>query len=214
MTRASRLSRRMATITLSTLLVLVGTGSAFPELVRAAIPSPANCTVPALLVGRPSGANDTGVEIVVRDLNNSPIPFITVDLDFSGSGLRLYGAQNPGVTLDCSQGTLRVVTDAAGRARISPRFGGCTSGTGSVRIRAEPGVTLAEVPARSTDIDAVEGRAGLADFAAFATAYLEWAGFRIPLPDCLDFTGEACPLCDLAVFGRDFLEPGAGGYCP
>jgi hypothetical protein len=198
---------------LSTLASLALAAAAIlPGLSRAAVPDPSTSTIPGYVVGRPSGSPTTESVIIVRDVAAVPIPGATVELNFSLALLRPYTTQNAGVTLNCAQRTVSVVTDNQGVARISPRFGGCHTGL-AIPIRAD-GVFLGTVRGRSPDLDGQGGRAGLGDFASFAAAYNSWIATGGPPSSCFDFDGQGCALCAFSIFAEDFLYGPTLTNCP
>lgn len=211
----ARLPRRFASATMTPLgiaFALTGAIAFAPPGAEADVPSPSTSTVPAVIAGRPSGAMSAPAIVVVRGFDGQLVPGATVEFGFAATGARLYATQNAGVTLDCNLRQLRAVTDGQGEVRIAPRFGGCTN-SAPIEVRAE-GVILGYSQGRSTDIDALGGRADLSDFNKLAIAYLPWAVSGVPPPACLDFAGNDCALCALALFAEDFLDPAPGTYCP
>ena len=190
--------------------------------VAAAVPNPPFSVVDRVVVGSPSGelvtlafSGHAGFWVIVRDVNNMPIPGSTVTLDFSTSGVRGFAAQNPGTTLNCAARTMSRVSDATGRAVFGPRFGGYDNGF-NVEVSAD-GVILAMVPARSLDIVPNDGRTGIPDLNAFVQGYF-------PCPACppcatcpqLDFDASGGPLDlnDLAIFAKEYLlNLSAQAYC-
>jgi hypothetical protein len=173
------------------------------------VPSPQNCSVSQVLVGTwdftPASTGPTqcsppvpGFEVVVRDLNNSPLVGVTVELDMVGAGLRLYQTQPFGTVINCSQQQISRITDAFGRTVFVVRAGGVNLGA-SVRVLAN-GIFLAQVPMLSPDYNA-DGAVGLSDFGRFASGYLGIA----PHPES-EF--DNCPGQDLpeySFFSAEYL---------
>jgi hypothetical protein len=121
-----------------------------PATVAAAIPSPANCTVPRGLVTCPEG--DVVFTVVVRDIAGFPVAGSTVELDFGACpGLPLCDDCCPGVTMDWENRRASVVTGADGQASFALKSGGVCGGQ-HVLVRAD-GVVLAGVPEASPDQD-------------------------------------------------------------
>ena len=105
--------------TLLSVCGLLVSGAAF-----AAVPSPANSTVPNVI--HLVGANGAGTvvdpvgnyTVVVKDLANNPVQNSSVVVDFSLCGIFdtniNTGQIHPGVTVDCPTKTVRGLTDATG----------------------------------------------------------------------------------------------------
>lgn len=119
---------------------------------HAAIPSPANSSLPACMALCPFG--DMPFTVVVRDLANLPVAGSTVVLDFSacpGAFLCLTppsGSPFP-YTLDPVARTLRMVTPAGGSVTFPAHVGG-TGPPGSARVFAD-GVLLRSYALASPD---------------------------------------------------------------
>lgn len=179
---------------------------------QATTPSPPNCVVDPLVVGNASGAAigapEPGFSVVVRDFLNIPVAGSVVTLDFVGTPIRLQTTQNPGTTVDCVRHTLTRLSDASGVALFAPRFGGFVN-TNSVSVSAD-GLILAFVMARSTDLDALEGRTALGDFQMFADNLLNH-----PSAPETDFDGSGTTaLGDFRIMAEELLGNGQGAYCP
>jgi hypothetical protein len=124
----------------------------------AAVPSPANSTIPANIkvVGTNAqpigslgviGPNGTSVDpagaftVIVRDLANQPIPNSSVVIDVSGaSDIFLCQDAFPGQIVDCVTNTVRGITDVTGSVTIS--VVGAANNTGPVGGIAAPGSGL------------------------------------------------------------------------
>lgn len=138
-------------------------------------------SVEAVLVGNPSGSGygshspgamaAPGFLVIVRDVNNAPERGESVTLHFGGTDVRLHTSQQSGVSVNCAGRTLTGTTDSNGSITFFPRFGGFANDA-AVSVDAE-GFTLAPVRARSTDLDAIEGRTGAGDLARFASILLK-----------------------------------------
>ena len=184
-----------------------------------AVPDPANSIVEPVIVGNATGnalgapgeigtSAVPGYEVVVRNVINLPEPGALVVLDFSATSIRLFTVQSPGTTVDCARRVLAKATGANGLALFTPRFGGYENAN-LVRVFAD-GVFLANVQARSTDIDALGGRTGLGDLTLFANNF-----YANPLAPETDFDlNGTTGLGDLFIFAREFVAPGEGTYCP
>jgi hypothetical protein len=172
---------RLRRVFVSAALVLAIMLGARPATSRPlAVPSPANSSVPDVIVGSWNGlsANTSptqcappfpGFEVVVRDFNNQPIAGSTVMIRFAGSGVRPHAVQNPGITVFCATGDLSRVTNAVGSARFPARLAGFTLAP-SIGVFAD-GVQLRQVPGLSPDYDR-SGLVDLNDFSTFATDFL------------------------------------------
>lgn len=119
----------------------------------AKIPDPRFSLVDPMLLGSAGGTH--AFRVTARDVTNAPLYWTPIRLDFSATTARLYSVEEPGATLDCASHTLTRWTGRDGVATFNIRFGGCTDGEG-VQVSAD-GVLLSLIPARSTDMDALEG---------------------------------------------------------
>ena len=164
------------------------------------------CQVDPLVVSDAAGSQ--AFRVVLRDVNNSPLREYAL-LDFSRSSVRLYSIQEPGVTFDCASRTLAKITGPDGSATFHPRFGGYANGQ-DVDVIGD-GVVVTSVPARSTDMDGVDGCTGLGDFGMFAQRFLSSS----PHPEAdFDNSGGPLGLGDFSIFSRDLLSGVKGSYCP
>jgi hypothetical protein len=174
----------------------------------AKVPDPRFSSTDRLIVGNPDGTH--AFQVNLRDVSNAPLWYEEATLDFSGTSVRLYAAQEPGVTVDCAARTLMKVSDQTGTVVFHPRFGGsCNPNAVVVSSR---GVHLAMVPARSTDVDGLDGSTGMNDFAVFARAMLEQSTAHPELD--FDGSGGAPGLADFVLFSKDLLSGAKGAYCP
>jgi len=73
------------------------------------------------------------------------------------------------------------------------------------------GIVIARVPARSTDLDALNGT-DLHDFVLFSDAFLREPSAHSEMD--FDGTDGGAALGDLVVFANAFLAGTKGGYCP
>jgi len=147
----------------------------------------------------PCSNGTPGFDVYVRDAQGQPVVgSVTVQFAGSGTGIRPFLAQNPGVTVDCTQRTLTTTTDANGHAVMVPRFGHFSLSP-QIPVFAN-GQFLRFVEARSPDYDG-DGQISLADFNQFA------ADFPNPVPQAeSDF--DDCPtsrLGDFSFFVEQFL---------
>jgi hypothetical protein len=171
------------------------------------IPSPWLCTVPSVIVGDVAGPPiGEGFVVVVRRFSD-PVPYAVVQLVFPDAGPRPLAEQEPGTSVDCATRTLTRTADASGVCAFHPRIAGFT-GAPVVDVRAN-GVQLAQVQARSTDLDG-NGRVDLADFQLFAANFL-----HAPLAPETDYdlSGRTDGR-DLDLFRRDFVARAQGVICP
>jgi len=213
------MSRTMtAALRLGTLIALVTPLSG--AWAATEIADPRFSIVSPVLVGNASGDAMTqvasaqlpatpGFSVTPRDVNNTPLLNKPVTLDFSASGLRLYATQDPGCAIDCGKQTLTISSGISGTALFHPRFAGFANGR-AVEVACS-GVILADVPARSTDMDAQGGSTGLGDFTRFAPLFLA-ASTTHPEAD-FDASGGAIGLGDFTLFAREFLSGASGAYC-
>lgn len=165
-------------------------------------------SVDAVVFGDVDGTRTFRVQL--RTVDNAPDQGI-VTLDFSGTSVRLETTQEAGTTVDCVARTLSRETPTQGQpgyglAVFHPRFGGAS---GTVRVTGD-GIRLADVPARSTDVDG-DATVGLRDVATFAGPFLDGT----PHPE-LDFdgSGERVGLGDFALLVQGFLGGAKASYCP
>lgn len=189
------------------LITALGALFVLPSPASAKIPDPRFSQVDPMLLGSAGGTH--AFRVTARDVTNAPLYGVPILLDFSATTARLYSVQEPGATLDCAGRKLTRWTGVDGVATFRVRFGGCTDGE-LIQVSAN-GVTFTPVPARSTDMDAVQG-CGMGDFAMFAPLYLNRATNR---PDA-DFnnSGGAIDMADLSIFVKDLLDGSTGTYCP
>jgi hypothetical protein len=174
----------------------------------AKFPDPSFSEVDPVVVGDAAGSS--AFRVVFRDVSNAPLYSELATLDFSQSSVRLYAVQEPGVIVDCAARTLSRVTDHDGVAVFHPRFGG-SCGSKSVQILGRGVITIAMVPARSTDMDGIDGCTGLGDFGMFAERFLS----SLPHPEAdFDNSGGPLGLGDFSIFSRDLLSGVKGSYCP
>ncbi|MGH7725438.1 MAG: hypothetical protein ACREOU_08415 [Candidatus Eiseniibacteriota bacterium] len=110
-----------------------------------------------------------GYAVVLGGPGCLPLAGQAVELDFSKAYVRLFASQKPGTTVDCARQVLIKVTDESGVALFSPSFGGWVNEP-SVQVTVD-GVVLATVSARSTDMDA-DGTTGLTDLVRFSRLFL------------------------------------------
>lgn len=175
------------------------------------LPDPRFTTFDPVLVGNqtgnPLGGLQPGFDVVIRDVFNVPIEGRAVILDFTGTPIRLSAVQNSGTTLDCVARTLSRVTDLQGRVKFAARIGKFENANA---VLVSAGVPLGVVKARSTDIDGLDGRTGLGDFAVFANNFLNLPGAQETDFDQNGTTG----LGDFAIMYNEFLLDMPQPYCP
>jgi hypothetical protein len=186
----------------------------------AGVPDPRNSTTESVIVGNATGnplgapggmgtAAVGGFEVIVRDINNTALIGRPVVLDFaSAASVRLFNAIGGGITINCAAKTLTKPTDGTGLALFAAKIGGFAN-TDVVEVSAD-GVALANVKARSTDIDALGGSTGLGDLGIFANNFL-----NNPSAQETDFdVSGATGLADLGIFATEFLSAVTEAYCP
>jgi hypothetical protein len=177
----------------------------------ASVPDPRYSSCDAVGVGNSSGrspgGSSLGFRIVLRDVSANPIATGWAGLSFSGSGVRVYSAQNSGVTVDVvNQAVSERFT--TGAAYFALRTGGYTN-TSTVEAIGD-GVDVGLARWRSTDIDALDGKTGLGDLAYFSSRFLG----RVPAPECnFDRSASDVPdLVDLEIFTAEYLSGASGSY--
>jgi hypothetical protein len=154
-----------------------------------------------------------GFRVEAREINNAPLPYEEVTLDFSRTSIRLLADDSPGTTVNCVSRTVTMLTDLHGVATFRPRFCGSTA-TPDVVVHVD-GVYLRELPACSTDMDG-DGTTGLGDFTRFASSYN--AGTVDPATNFDASTPETAghtTLADFVIFTKEFLRSASGtSACP
>jgi hypothetical protein len=171
--------------------------------------------LPSCMTGGWSSAPETRVDgfyVEAREVNNGPLWYEPVTLDFSRTTLRLLADDTPGTTVDCVARTITRLTGQDGIAVFQPRF--CGHSAGRDVIVSVDGVWLRELPARSTDVDG-DGTTGLLDFARVAANVL--AGSADPATDfdpCAAGSEGRTTLADLALFARELVREARGTACP
>jgi len=195
---------RVAATTLA-LLLLTATHA------HATTPDPRFSSVDPVLVGNSSGVAvgvaPAGFDVMVRSVNNEPVPGHFVTIDFSNTTMKLHAVQNPGTTIDCALRVIRQVTNASGAVKFAARVGGY-SNTNAIEVYDE-GVLLATVKGRSTDLDGMGGTTSLGDFVLFAQNFTSTA----PETD-FDQSGTT-GLGDFVIFAEEYLRgTSAAAYCP
>ena len=121
-------------------MLLASAGALLATNALAAVPSPADSSVPCglNLVGTTGGVADSRGEfsIVIRDLAHNPIPGSAVTIDFNACSvdIRVCSVQPvAGVTADCSGavGEINAVTDGAGTVTLRIVGGARNTAAGS-----------------------------------------------------------------------------------
>ena len=182
------------------------------SVTSAGVPDNAFSTSDAVVVGNASGTAiggaPAGFDVVVKDINNSPLPGRTVTLDFSATPMKVYSVQNAGTTVNCAAKTISRVTNAGGAVNFASRVAKWDNAN-NVDVIAD-GVPLFVVKGRSTDLDGGDGTTGLGDFAIFGNNFLNNTGAQETDFDLNGSTG----LGDFSIFGSEFLGGVVGAYCP
>ena len=192
---------------ISVVFFLAAGASVAPAPAGAKIPNPALSQVDPVLIGDAGGAHS--FRVVLRDIADLPIVGAAAMLDFSRTSVRIYSIQEPGVTFDCASRTLARMTLGDGSATFHLRFGGHANGN-DVQISGN-GVVISNIPARSTDMDELDGCTGLGDFGMFAERFLS----PLPHPEAdFDNSGGPVGLGDFSIFSQDLLSDVKGTYCP
>jgi len=135
----------------TTLLIALALSLAAVAASTAAVPSPANSTLPDCMVFCPLG--DVSFTVVVRDLANNPINGSNVVLDFSGCPNAYICAAIGGepYTVNLVARTLSRPTDGSGTATFPGHVGG-TGPAGCARVFAD-GVLLKSYALATPDQD-------------------------------------------------------------
>jgi hypothetical protein len=151
--------------------------------------------------GTAVGGAPAGYDVTIRDVNNNPVPNAVIVLDFTNSHVRAYSTQNAGTTLDATAHTLTRIAPT-GATNFAVRSGGFDN-TNVVHVFGN-GELEGDVKWRSTDIDALDGRTGLTDFAYFASRFITLA----TAPEVnFDLSQSDVPgLGDFAIFSREYLS--------
>jgi hypothetical protein len=201
-------------------LALAAAASLFASSAHAADPYPQNCTVDHVIIsswneqGAPSGigpcAGTPGFDVVVRDINNAPVPNATIKIQFTltGTAIKPYRSQSGQVFVQCNDRSINVVTDANGHATIVPHFGRWTESP-VVPVYAN-GFLLQYVEARSPDYNC-NGSVELADLVEFVND-LKDTSTPHPRSDFDDCPGVT--LGDFSFFAAQLLASQAGSPAP
>jgi len=116
----------------------------------AAVPSPANSTLPPCMALCPMG--DMPFTVTIRDFANNPIAGSSVTLSFGGCPASAFICDplpSDPYTTDLTLRTLRMFTDAAGKATFPARVGG-TGAAGCAAVFAD-GVAMRNYALASPD---------------------------------------------------------------
>ena len=198
-------------LVLGAALLAGGIGSAMAQ-----VPSPPNCTFDHVIIGSwnahgaPSGpgpcAGTPGFDVYVRDINNLPVPGAQIAIVFAGTGtsIRPYRNQLPGVTPRCGMHEIDANADASGHANFVARFG--RWGEFPVVPVYANGVLLGNIQARSADYND-DGTVNVSDLGFFAADYLDPLAYhpRTDFDDCPSTT-----LGDFAFFAEQYLAAASG----
>jgi hypothetical protein len=182
------------------------------SVASAGVPDNRFSTSDAVVVGNVSGTaiggSPAGFDVTVKDVNNAPLAGRTVTLDFSGTPMKVFNAQNAGTTLNCAAKTISRVTNASGAVNFAARVAKWDNAN-NVDVIAD-GVPLFVVKGRSTDLDGLDATTGLGDFSIFGNRFLS-----NPAAQETDFDlSGATGLADFSIFGSQFLSGATGTYCP
>lgn len=198
--------------------LLIAAGFAVVASVASAgVPDPRFSTIDAVAVGTNTGAltsqtgapANPGFDVTVRDVTNAPLAGVTVSLNYSASGMKVYTTQNAGTTVNCAAKSISRVTNGAGQVVFGPRTAKFNN-TNSVEVSAN-GVVLGNVKGRSTDIDGgPDNKTGLNDLSYFSNAYLLNPGTQ---ETDYDVSGSTA-LGDLSIFSTEYLLGPTLTFCP
>jgi len=197
------------------------------SVASAGVPDPRTSSVETVIIANGSGnmyaASVTsshpgvGFEVTVRDVNNTALVGRTVVLDFSATSIKLNGPNGAvynGTTVNCVAKTLSKATNGSGQAIFGAKAALFVNAN-SVEVSAD-GVVLANVQARSTDIDgasSVSGNTNSADLNLFrqqlfaAQPAAAQTNFDISADG---FTNSA----DLNIFRNELFSGAVAPYCP
>jgi hypothetical protein len=193
--------------------LLIAAGFAVVASVASAgVPDPRFSTIDNVVVGNASGTAmggaPAGFDVTVRDVSNAPLAGVTVSLAFSTAGMKVFSTQNAGTTVNCPAKSISRVTNGAGQVNFAARVAKFNNAN-TVEVSAN-GVVLGNVRGRSTDIDGIDGRTGLGDFATFSNNLLTAPAAQETDYDLNGTTG----LNDLALFSNELLTGPTLTYCP
>jgi len=182
------------------------------SVASAGVPDSRFSTFDAVVVGNasgtPIGGAPAGFDVTVRDINNAVLPGVTVTLNFSTSGMKVFSTQNAGTTVNCAAKTISRVTNGSGAVNFGSRVAKFNNAN-TVEVAAN-GVVLANVKGRSTDIDGTDGKTGLGDLSLFSSNLLTNPGAQQTDFDLNGTTG----LADLSIFSNELLNGPTLTYCP
>jgi hypothetical protein len=192
----------------------------------AKVPDPRFSEIPAVIVGSPSGAalpscggpfgskgeRVAGFRVLIKEVNNAPLRYEQITLDFSQTSIHLLGDDRPGTTVDCAAHTITRFTDLGGVAVFEPRFcGSCPEA--KVLVLAD-GVLMREIPARSTDVDG-NGTTDILDFMRVVRNFQ--SGGPDPATDfdpCAPGSEGRTTLIDFVLFAGEMQRGPRGTACP
>jgi hypothetical protein len=159
--------------------LLIAAGFAVVASVASAgVPDPRFSSIESVVVGAaaqfvaPVGVLP-GYDVTVRDVSNAPLAGVTVTLNFSASGMKVFTTPNgggSGTTVNCAAKSISRVTNGAGQVNFGSRVAKFNNAN-TVEVSAN-GVVLGNVKGRSTDIDGTDGKTGLGDFVLFSSNFL------------------------------------------
>lgn len=123
-----------------------------PLLAQAAVPSPANSTVPPCFVACPAG--DIPYRIVVRDANNNPEPGECAEISLSQCSTVRLCTGVPVSSCDSRLGEMVATTDGDGVAVFTaPVVGTCLGGPGIPAIRVFASAVLLSGSVSGASVD-------------------------------------------------------------
>ena len=185
---------------------------AWPRAAAAQLPHIPFCSTEHVMVGSPSGAFISVYDpfvVTIRDINNQPMnQYVT--LKFGSTPIRITDFQDFGVTWNCAARTASKYSAVEGRAEFTPRFGGFVNSE-DIEVWVA-GSLLGKASARSVDIDGLDGRTSLNDFAIFS----QGLATQSARPE-LNFDQSASDVPDLgdfATFAREIAASITVPYCP
>lgn len=211
----------LATVVLCALAVLAPAGAGAGPI---GIPSAPNCTFPRIvpLVGHQGALADSATghfEIVVRDLANIPLGWVTVILELTDAAeFRIASDQlDPRLHVLCASRTVYTFADRDGVARFTLVGGGRYPPGPAVKNRALrvsiDGAPLATLPVCALDMNG-SGGVALNDLQLWSADF-----FGSLHPTRADFDGDGLVgLRDLSLWAAVFFEgrsvQSADAYCP
>ena len=169
-------------------------------------PSPTQSSFDPVIVGTSNGLLiGDGYHVIIRSPNGTPLPNVTVSVNFQ-QGVFPYSNQPAPTFTDCASLIISQVTDGAGQAFFHPRLGGYVN-SAVMAVKAN-GIFMTQIAGRSTDLDA-NGATDAFDLAHFRTNFL-----NIPSAAETDYDENgSTDIGDFSIFRQVFLNDVPGAVC-